>query len=156
MAPKVKRAKNSEGSGPRSPDDNDEKDDDLEEQEYDESFYDFDVSANGEGDRYTLASGWDPHRKEDERGKKLRADFRRKHPQIEPCHNMLETRHGSEWMDARDTGPPPELPLFGNFWRTGELAILFADTGLTQRQIAQELGISPATVNRYLNRSDEP
>lgn len=120
------------------------KDGNLEKEEEDlEEFddtdrYGFDASPEGDDGRYASARGWDPYRKEDEKYKKLREDHRRKHPQITYGHNMLDVRQGSEWLTDNDVGVPSE-PLFGNFWRTGEVAMLFADTGIGKSILAVQI-----------------
>jgi RecA-family ATPase len=129
------------------PGDDVDPDNELSDREYDEGFYDFDVTPSGEDpirdnspqgddDRYRSARGWDPYRKEDEKRKKLIEKIRSE--QIEPWHNMLDVRTASEWLTDNDAGEPPEQ-LFGDMWRTGEVAILFADTGVGKSILAVQI-----------------
>jgi hypothetical protein len=50
--------------------------------------------------------------------------------------SIFDSRPASDWVAAED---PPARRLFGDLWREGELAILFADTGVGKSILAVQI-----------------
>jgi hypothetical protein len=95
---------------------------------------------------YESAIGWEPAYQY----QKLLDDYKKKHPFINPTDNMLELRPANEWL-ADTEGEPTATPLFGDFWKEGELTIMFADTGTGKSilaiQIAEAIARGKATID---------
>ncbi|MBL8125286.1 MAG: AAA family ATPase [Blastocatellia bacterium] len=56
-----------------------------------------------------------------------------------PEHNLFDARPANDWMKRVDEPQPETRRLFGDFWLEGELAILFADTGLGKSILAVQI-----------------
>ena len=72
----------------------------------------------------------------------------KRHEQPEPkvtenTRYLLEVHSGNRWLELAAREPEP-LPLFGPFWRQGELAILFADTNIGKSILAVQIANSIA------------
>ena len=90
---------------------------------------------------YESAVGWQSP-EETELRKKL-AEYRKKNPFIRPGDNMLDVRPANQWIEFTDYEPAAE-PLFGDLWKEGELAIMFADTGTGKSILAVQIAESLA------------
>ncbi len=84
---------------------------------------------------YESVFGWEPPYKH----KKLLDEYRKKNPIIHPGDNMLDVRPANEWLESTDCKPAAK-PLFGDLWKEGELAIMFADTGLGKSILTVQIG----------------
>jgi len=76
----------------------------------------------------------------------IRRAKRRVQPEPKVAENtryLLEVHSGNRWLElaARE---PDLLPLFGPFWRQGELGILFADTNIGKSILAVQIANSIA------------
>lgn len=95
---------------------------------------------------YESAIGWQsPEEKE---FRKLLADYRKKNPAIHPGDNMLHVQPANEWLVYAQVEPVSE-PLFGDLWKEGELAIMFADTGTGKSILATQIAESLARGKNY-------
>lgn len=56
-----------------------------------------------------------------------------------PEHSLFDVRSANDWMQRVDEPQPKTRRLFGDFWLEGELAILFADTGLGKSILAVQI-----------------
>ncbi len=113
-----------------------EDEDDLDEDDDDDKDrYGFDLSPNGDDDRYATARGWEPPNKY----KKLLDKYRKEHP-LEHFHESIFVRESLNSVFTADTCAEPTQQLFGDLVRTGELTILFADTGVGKSILAVQIG----------------
>lgn len=60
---------------------------------------------------------------------------------------MLDVRPANQWIEFTDYEPAAE-PLFGDLWKEGELAIMFADTGTGKSILAVQIAESIARGGR--------
>lgn len=89
---------------------------------------------------YGSAAGWEPP----DRFKEMLDEDRKKNPRkYAPMPDMIDSRPASEWLDDAIQTPPAE-PLFGPYWRRGELSILFSTTGLGKSALATQIAESLA------------
>jgi hypothetical protein len=59
----------------------------------------------------------------------------------EDAHQVFTVCTGNRWMDLAEREPEPKM-LFGEFWRQGELCILFADTNVGKSVLAVQIANS--------------
>lgn len=113
-------------------------DDDFDELDDDSEDFDEDLG------RYESAVGWEPPdqwAKLREKAHRIRAEMFPEFP--DPADNPLVVRSGNDiYAEAEEL--PPTQRLFGNFWMEGELAILFADTGMGKSVLAVQIAESIA------------
>lgn len=83
---------------------------------------------------YESVIGWQPPYKH----QKLLDDYKKKNPFINPADNMLDVRPANQWLEFTDSKPAAK-PLFGDLWKEGELAIMFADTGCGKSILAVQI-----------------
>jgi hypothetical protein len=57
---------------------------------------------------------------------------------------LLRLKRANEWLESAADKPQP-LPLLSNLWQEGELAIMFADTGMGKSALAVQIAESLAT-----------
>ena len=107
--------------------------DDLDDPDYDIERYGFEVSPNGDDNRYASARGWeppDPH-------KKARDKHRREHPELYCTDSLFETKPANAFL--KGTAAKPPAALFGDMWRTGELAVLVGEPGVGKSIFAMQI-----------------
>ncbi len=92
-----------------------------------------------DADRYDSAAGYEPPYQH----QKLLDDYRKKNPFIHPSDNLLDVRPANEWLTEAEY-EPPAAKLFGDLWKEGELAIMFADTGTGKSILAVQIAESIA------------
>lgn len=92
----------------------------------------------GDDGRYADAAGWRP----EDKYKKEREKARRESKRIFSTANLLDARPANEWLE--EDVKPPARQLFGELWREGELAILFAETGAGKSILATQISESLA------------
>ncbi len=110
-------------------------------------------------DRYGSAVGWDPER---DRIRAFVAEHKRKNPRaFAPVPEMLYVREAQYYLEnAAEISAVSQL--FGPFWIFGEMAILFAQTGVGKSvlatQIAESLarGVRFAPFDKYIGPVAEP
>ncbi|HRI02747.1 MAG TPA: AAA family ATPase [Pyrinomonadaceae bacterium] len=115
-------------------------DEDLDDPDYDIDRYgDAIIPNHYDADRYHGTAGWQPK----DEFKALRDKHRKKGEKlITEYTNILEVRPANGWM--KDRAVKVSAPLFGEMWKEGELAILFADTGCGKSIFAVQLAESIA------------
>ena len=86
-------------------------------------------------DRYDTAFGWEPP----DQYKKLRDDYVKKHP-LEFFHGTIFAREDVNKVFHPETPVVEQKRLFGDLVRTGELTVLFSDTGLGKSILAVQIG----------------
>lgn len=64
-------------------------------------------------------------------------------PPLEPsdAHEVFTVCTGNRWMELAEREPEPKM-LFGEFWRQGEICILFADTNVGKSVLAVQIANS--------------
>jgi hypothetical protein len=62
-------------------------------------------------------------------------------------HDAFEIRSNNSWINRSKSTPAPHS-LFGEFWREGELAVLFAHHGLGKSTLAMQIAESIAVGNK--------
>lgn len=113
--------------------------DDLDDPDYDIDRYGDAIKPHYDADRYHGTAGWQPK----DEFKALRDKHRKTgEPIITEYQNILEVRTAGGWM--KDRAVAVSAPLFGEMWKEGELAILFADTGCGKSIFAVQLAESIA------------
>lgn len=95
-----------------------------------------------EPERYESAAGWQP--REEIEFRKLLADHRKNNPEEFCRESMLTAKPARHWQQDRDNRDTPKAELFGPMWRTGELALLFGDTGSGKSILAVQIAESIA------------
>jgi len=85
--------------------------------------------------------GWQPP--EEREFRKLLADHRNKYPEEFCRDSMLTTKPARRWQN-KQAAKSPRVELFGPMWRTGELAVLFGDTGAGKSILAVQIAESIA------------
>ena len=88
---------------------------------------------------FDSAAGWQPP----DKWAKVREQYRKKHPEILCRESMFETRGANECVKAGGANKR-QTNLFGNMWRTGEVALLFGETGVGKSILAMQIAESIA------------
>ncbi len=94
-----------------------------------------------EPERYDTATD-DWQSPEQRKFQKLLADYRKSHPEEFCRESMLTTKPARRWQQAKDERRTPKTELFGPMWRTGELAVLFGETGAGKSILAVQIAES--------------
>lgn len=110
-------------------------DDDLDDDDYDIERYGNAVIPQYDAGRYDSARGWQPP----DKYKKQRDDYRKKHP-TEHFQGSIFARESLNDVFTSGADGDPTKRLFGDLVRTGELTILFADTGVGKSILAVQIG----------------
>ncbi len=102
-----------------------------------ETFNDDDLS---EPERYDTITGWEPKYQH----QKLLDDYRKNNPEFFCRDSMFTTKPARRWQQAKDERRTPKAELYGPMWRTGELAVLFGETGAGKSILAVQIAESIA------------
>ena len=102
-----------------------------------ETLYDDDNLS--EPERYDTADGWEPEYQH----QKLLDDYRKNNSEYFCRQSMLATKPAAEWQRTVAANNPQQN-LFGNLWRTGELAVLFGESGVGKSILAIQIAESIA------------
>ena len=97
-----------------------------------------DEKLSDDNGRYAGAVGWQP----EDKYKKEREKAGREHERNFSTASLLDARPANEWLE--EVVKPPAALLFGDLWREGELAILFAETGAGKSILATQIAESLA------------
>ncbi len=89
--------------------------------------------------RYDTAAGRQPK----DPYKKLRENYRKNHPEIFCRDSLFETKPANQWLQT-EAANKQQTELFRGLWRTGELAVLFAESGAGKSILAMQIAESIA------------
>ena len=99
-----------------------------------------DHEDNYDTDRYASATGWDGSDTKESRERRKQIDkYRKDNARDLFDGTALAVEDANEVFDNADGEVPPRA-LFGDLFREGELAILFADTGIGKSILATQIG----------------
>jgi len=99
-----------------------------------------DHNKDNDEDRYASATGWDGSDTKESRERRKQIDkYRRDNARDLFDGTALAVEDANEVFDNADGEVPPRA-LFGDLFREGELAILFADTGIGKSILATQIG----------------
>ncbi|MFN0279134.1 MAG: AAA family ATPase [Pyrinomonadaceae bacterium] len=96
-----------------------------------------------EPERYDKAIGWEPEYPH----QKLLDAYRKNNPETFSRDSMRTTKPARAWQ-RKCAANKPKQQLFGHLWRTGELAVLFGESGAGKSILAIQIAESIARGKR--------
>ncbi len=101
--------------------------------------YDSTTHQESTSEYHDTPAGWHPS----DKWAKVRDRYRKEHPETLCRQSMFKTRGANECVKAGGADKR-QTDLFGNMWRTGEVALLFGETGVGKSVLAMQMAESIA------------